>query len=462
MLGWEYPPVKSGGLGTACYGLTKELAALGQDIIFVSPFGIVSEKSKHLSLVSLRNYKIRGDVRSLKERILSKLNLTEDMKKHITYEFISSLLTPYLNEESYKKMHSKKLMEIRKLLTEKDLQLINRENEQYLVEYEANDDNSGEVYGPNLFQEVHDYSIKAEYVASQYDFDLIVAHDWMTFEAAVRIKKKTGKPLCVHIHATEIDRTGANVNQLIYDLERLGLHEADVVIANSRLTKQNCVMHFGVDPQRIIPIHLAIDNDEVNHDHLDGLMEKKPGEKFVLFLGRITMQKGPEYFLRAAAKALKVFPNIKFIMAGSGEKLDAMKMLVQQLKIEDNVLFPGFLQGDEIRQLLKVSDLFVLSSVSEPFGLVVLEAIKAGLPCIISKTTGVSEILDHVLKVDFWDTREMANKIVACLKYETLATVLRDYATKEADKYNWNWTAKRTLAVYEALLVKHGGALAHA
>jgi glycosyltransferase involved in cell wall biosynthesis len=284
----------------------------------------------------------------------------------------------------------------------------------------------------------------------------------MTFEAAVRIKKKTGKPLCVHIHATEIDRTGANVNQLIYDLERLGLHEADVVIANSRLTKQNCVMHFGVDPQRIIPIHLAIDNDEVNHDHLDGLMEKKPGEKFVLFLGRITMQKGPEYFLRAAAKALKVFPNIKFIMAGSGEKLDAMKMLVQQLKIEDNVLFPGFLQGDEIRQLLKVSDLFVLSSVSEPFGLVVLEAIKAGLPCIISKTTGVSEILDHVLKVDFWDTREMANKIVACLKYETLATVLRDYATKEADKYNWNWTAKRTLAVYEALLVKHGGALAHA
>lgn len=456
MLGWEYPPIKSGGLGTACYGLTKELAALGQDIIFVSPFGVQSDKSRHLNLVSLRNYKIKGDFRSLKDKILSKLHLTEKMKKHITYEFISSLLSPYLNENDYNKKYSEVLRNVRNLLSVEDFKNISKEFDAYAVEYqETNETNNGDVYGPNLFQEVHEYSIKAEFIADHHDFDLIVAHDWMTFEAAVRIKKKTGKPLCVHIHATEIDRTGMHVNPLIYNLEKEGLNKADIVIANSRMTKQNCIIHFGVDPRKIIPIHLAIDKEEVSHDHLTSWLDKKPHEKIVLFLGRMTMQKGPEYFLRAAAKALRVSPNLRFIMAGTGEKLDAMKNFAGQLKIADKVLFPGFLEGDEIRKLLKISDLFVLSSVSEPFGLVVLEAIKAGLPCIVSKTAGVSEILEHVLKVDFWDTKEMANKMVNCLRYASLLHSLKENSSKEAEKYNWSWTAKKTAAAYEALVEKY-------
>ena len=456
MLGWEYPPVKSGGLGTACYGLTKELAALGHDIIFVAPFAITSEKSKHLNLLNLSKYRIKQDTRlSLKERILSQFKLTDDMKKHITYEFITSLLNPYLSEETYRKKYSQELLELSKYLrSQKNLNKIFRTIDDYEIEYNEKEEawDTKQIYGDNLLQEVYEYAVKAEKIAISYDFDLIVAHDWMTFEAAVRIKRLTGKPFCAHIHATEFDRTGGSVNQLIYDLEKLGLDEADMVVANSHFTKDGCIKYFQTNPRKIIPIHLAMDKDEVSSEYSDFDVPKSGNEKFVLFLGRLTMQKGPEYFLRAAAKAAKFCPDLRFIVAGSGEKFSALVELASHLKISAKVFFTGFLQGDDICRVLGKADLFVMSSVTEPFGLVALEAIKANVPCIVSKTSGVSEILSHVLKTDFWDTQEMANQIVNVMRYPSLSQTMRENAMREAEAYTWSWTAKRTAQVYAQML----------
>lgn len=461
MLGWEYPPVKSGGLGTACYGLTKELAALGQDIIFVAPYAVPSEKSRHLTLVNLHQYRVKADITSLKDRILQKLNLTEEMKKHVTYEFISSLLNPYLSEETFRQKYSAKLLDIRNRILSQKINL-SQEVDNYDIEYAEQDPGVQDIYGQSLFQEVNDYALKAEYIARRHTFDLIVAHDWMTFEAAVRIKKLTGKPYCAHIHATEFDRTGGNCNQLIYDLEYRGMHQADMIIANSHITKENCIRHFGIPSHKIVPVHLAIDKDEVSSDNIPLTINKKPGEKIVLFLGRLTMQKGPEYFLQAAAKTAKFYPQVRFIMAGNGEKMNSLIELAAHLHISDKVFFTGFLQGEDIRRVLKMSDLFVLSSVAEPFGLVVLEAIKANVPCIVSKTAGVAEILHHVFKVDHWDTMEMANQIVNILKYDSLAQEMEKNASTEAETYTWDWTARRTLQVYEQLVSHQKGAPTYA
>jgi glycosyltransferase involved in cell wall biosynthesis len=455
MLGWEYPPVKSGGLGTACYGLTKELAALGHDIIFIAPFAVTSEKSKHLNLLNLSQYRIKQDSISLKDRILSQFKLTAEMKKHVTYEFITSLLNPYLSEETYRQKYSQELLELGRILrARKNFSKIFRTIDNYEIEYNEHDRSweTKQIYGENLLQEVYEYAIKAERIALQYDFDLIVAHDWMTFEAAVRIKHLTGRPFCAHIHATEFDRTGGNVNQLIYELEKLGLAEAEMIIANSHFTKDECIRYFNIDPRKIAPIHLAIDKDEVAGEHSDFDVAKSGNEKFVLFLGRLTMQKGPEYFLRSAAKAVKFYPDLRFIVAGHGEKFSALVELASALKIADKVFFTGFLQGEDIRRVLQKADLFVMSSVTEPFGLVTLEAIKANVPCIVSKTSGVSEILNHVFKVDFWDTSEIANQMVAIMRYPSLAQTMRENAAREAEAYTWSWTAKRTAQVYERLL----------
>jgi glycosyltransferase involved in cell wall biosynthesis len=455
MLGWEYPPVKSGGLGTACYGLTKELAALGHDIIFVAPFAVASEKSRHLNLLNLSKYSLKRSTVSLKDRILRQLKLSADMQKRVTYEFIASLLNPYLNEETYRQKYSQELLELgRYLRSHKNLRRIFRTIDNCEIEYNEHDRSweTKQIYGENLLQEVYEYALKAEKVALKYDFELIVAHDWMTFEAAVRIKKLTGRPFCAHIHATEFDRTGGNVNQLIYALEKLGLDEADLVIANSHFTKDECVKYFHADPAKIIPIHLAIDKEEVLAETKKFDVAGSAGEKFVLFLGRLTMQKGPEYFLRAAAKAVKFCPELRFIVAGSGEKFSALVELASQLKISHKVFFTGFLQGEDIRRVLQKADLFVMSSVTEPFGLTALEAIKAGVPCIVSRTAGVSEILHHVCKADFWDTNEMANQMVNILRHASLAAALRENAAREAEAYTWNWTARRTAQAYAQLL----------
>ena len=283
----------------------------------------------------------------------------------------------------------------------------------------------------------------------QEDFDVIHAHDWMTYPAGMVIAKMSGKPLVVHIHSTEFDRSGEHVNQMVYDVERAGLHYADRVIAVSRLTQKTVHERYGVAAEKTCVVYNAIEQGRDAFTTEDGTVIKD--ERLVLFLGRITMQKGPEYFLAAAKKVLEVLDDVKFVMAGDGDMIRQTIELAAELGIGQKVLFTGFLSGDEVDNIFKMADVFVMPSVSEPFGLVPLEALRNDVPVIISKQSGVSEVLTHALKVDFWDVDEMANKIIAVLRHRPLHATLREHGNYEVRNFAWADAAQECLEVYESV-----------
>ncbi len=269
---------------------------------------------------------------------------------------------------------------------------------------------------------------------------MVHAHDWMTFPAGMAVAAAKGVPLVVHVHSTEFDRSGIHIDQRIYDLERRGMHAAMKVIAVSYLTKNQVIHNYGVDPSKIEVVYNAIESNGTGFDpekykiHTD--------EKIVLFLGRITQQKGPEYFLAAAKKVLEVMDNVKFVMAGGGDLIRRIIEMASEMGIGHKVLFTGFLRGNDVERVFKMADLYVMPSVSEPFGIAPLEAMSHDVPVLISKQSGVSEVLSHALKVDFWDTDEMANKIIAVLKYPPLANTLREHGSFEVRQLNWTDAAR--------------------
>jgi glycosyltransferase involved in cell wall biosynthesis len=303
-----------------------------------------------------------------------------------------------------------------------------------------------------MYGEVHRYADIAAELAKDEEFDVIHAHDWMTYPAGIAVAAISGKPLVVHVHSTEFDRSGEHVNQMIYDIERNGMHAADKVIAVSNYTRNIIINRYGVSSEKIEVVYNGI---EYNGNGNMTFRKAKIGrnEKIVLFLGRITMQKGPEYFLMAAKKVLEVMDDVKFVMAGSGDLMQHAVEMAAGLGIGHKVLFTGFLHGEDVERIYKMADLFVMPSVSEPFGLVPLEALANNIPVIISKQSGVSEVLNHALKVDFWDINEMANKIIAVLKYPPLGTTLRDNGRYEAEKLRWKDAAQKCAQIYEELLV---------
>ena len=305
-------------------------------------------------------------------------------------------------------------------------------------------------YGTDLYQEVQRYARLATVLARQEDFDVVHAHDWMTYPAGIVVSAMTGKPLVVHIHSTEFDRSGENVNQVVYDIERQGLHAADHVIAVSYLTRSIVVSRYGVSPEKVSVVYNAIDRDGVMPDPSKSRITRD--EKIVLFLGRITMQKGPEYFLAAAKKVLSVMDNVKFLMAGSGDMVGRTIELAAEMGIGHKVLFTGFLRGNDVDRVFQMADLFVMPSVSEPFGLVPLEALRNDVPVIISKQSGVAEVLTHALKVDFWDINEMANKIIAVLRHPPLQATLREHGNFEVRKLSWKDAAEQCVDVYQSLV----------
>jgi glycosyltransferase involved in cell wall biosynthesis len=303
-----------------------------------------------------------------------------------------------------------------------------------------------------MYSEVHRYAAMAAQLAEGEEFDVVHAHDWMTFPAGITVATLSGKPLIVHIHSTEFDRSGEHVNQMVYDIERKGMHLADRVVAVSNYTRNIIIERYGVSPDKVDVVHNGSENNS-NGGWTLGDTDIKKGEKIVLFMGRITMQKGPEYFLMAAKKVLEVMDNVKFVMAGSGDLMRKSIEMAAGLGIGHKVLFTGFLQGEAVQRIYKMADLFVMPSVSEPFGLVPLEALQNGVPVIISKQSGVSEVLMHALKVDFWDVNEIANKIVAVLKYPPLETTLKDYGNFEVRKLRWKDAAAKCAKIYADMLI---------
>jgi glycosyltransferase involved in cell wall biosynthesis len=385
MLGWEFPPYKTGGLGTACYGLTKGMSKEGVDITFVVPFD--PGKGEFVKLKGMTSSKVKC---------------------------VPSLLAPYQTTSAY---------DICKSMA-----------------------GAKEVYGQNLFAEVDRYSqLAAGYADDSYD--LIHAHDWMTYQAGILAKEQTGKPLIVHIHATEYDRTGGNPNPEIAQREAAGMHAADWVIANSQRLKDEVIKHYAIDPAKIEVVHWGIDTDEKPAHQPAGWTEPT-----VLFLGRMTIQKGPEYFVQAASKVLEQDPDVRFVMVGSGDKLPEIINLAAELGIADKIMFTGALTGEDVNKAFSMADLFVMPSVSEPFGLVALEAMHNRTPAIISNQSGVAEVMHHCMKTDFWDVDRMANLILSSLQHNVVLDEIKTNGKQEIKRFGLQEPAKKVINVYKKVL----------
>lgn len=427
MLGWEFPPFISGGLGTACYGLTKAMDQLGIEVTFVLPKMVKQEYATHVKLLSAG---------SLNASESFKININE--LKNVTFRPIDSLLQPYSTPELYDQR-------IEEVLKRKR----NISGESFVEDWADCSDKAD--YSGDMYQEVHRYANMAARLAIQEQFDVIHAHDWMTYPAAMAVAAMTGKPFIAQVHSTEFDRSGEHVNQMIYDIEREGMHAANRIIAVSHLTRNIIISRYGISGDKVEVVHNGVDLNGNGNWTLSNSGIRRD-EKIVLFLGRITMQKGPEYFLQAAKKVLEVIDNIKFVMAGSGDLMNKSVEMAAELGIGSKVLFTGFLRGEDVQKIYKMADLFVMPSVSEPFGLVPLEALNNDVPVIISKQSGVSEVLKHALKVDFWDVDEMANKIIAVLKYPALKMTLQNYGNFEVRKLRWKDSAEKCLRIYAETL----------
>lgn len=431
MLGWEFPPYISGGLGTACLGITQGLAALNQEVIFVLPSIRGEKEYSHLELVSA------VEALGLPGREISREELHQADRAMLEIRPLPSPLRPYLTSEQYAGI------------------LYATESGDYGQYGEPWGAATGGLLAPageyseNLIEEVIRYGILVEEIARTRSFDLIHAHDWMTVYAGIRARAVSGKPLVLHIHSLEYDRSGENINPAIYNIELHGLQEADHVIAVSHYTKNRIIHYYGIPGEKITVVHNAVSHRQAPRAYR---ASKVTDQKIVLFLGRITLQKGPDYFVEAAAKVLKILPDVMFIMAGTGDMMPRMIERVAQLGIGKNFHFTGFLRGEEVEKVFAISDLYVMPSVSEPFGISPLESMLYDVPVIISHQSGVSELIKHALKVNFWDVDDIAEKIIAVLKYPVLPGELTGAARGELEKIHWTISAEKITKVYERLL----------
>ncbi len=439
MLGWEFPPFISGGLGTACYGLTKALSDLGTEILFVLPRGGADRKLNRVHVLS-------APEATRQQQADEPAYWTVEGLEHVRLIPVDSVLSPYQTERTYAE-------ERRRGAATKDVvQASPAPAEPPASPPPAPAPTRGvtggpSLYGGDLMSEVHRYARLVAEVARRQPFDLIHAHDWMTFPAGLSVSALAGKPLITHVHSTEFDRAGTGVNQQVYDVERAGMHGARRVICVSRLTRSIVTGRYGVPESKCRVVYNAI---TVDGEPVPTTVERiETSDKIVLFLGRITMQKGPEYFLAAAKRVLEVIDNVKFVMAGSGDMIRRMIELAAAMGIGHRVTFTGFLRGDDLERVFKMADLYVMPSVSEPFGLAPLEALQRDVPVLISKQSGVSEILTHALKVDFWDINEMANKIVAVLRHPPLQKTLREHGSFEIRRFAWIDAARACEEVYK-------------
>jgi len=422
MLGWEFPPFISGGLGTACYGLTRAMDRLGIRITFVLP--------------KVRPLRFQGGVASDAGRQEQAVVAFQNVR----FFPVASSLKPYSSVAQSRQADP---------IKQQAPVVAGTAAVRCLEAFESGEGSGG--YHGDMFTAVRQFADKAVKIAADEDFDVVHAHDWMTFEAGIAVARAAGKPLLVHVHSTEFDRSGEHVNQPIYDIERKGMHAAHKVIAVSNYTRNLIISRYAVPPEKVEVVYNAVDDDSGDTNSLAQLLPAKT-DKIVLFLGRITMQKGPEYFLYAAKKVLQKVQNVKFIMVGAGDMLYRCIELAAHLGIGRKVLFTRFLQGKDVEKAYRMADLYVMPSVSEPFGITPLEALRQNIPVLISKQSGVAEKLRNALKVDFWDVNEMANKMVAVLRHPALHATLRDEGAREIDKFRWEDSAGRVRQIYHQVL----------
>ncbi len=423
MFGWEFPPHIAGGLGTACYGLTKGLAKHDVDVLFVMPSASGDEDQSAVKIVNASDVAVT-DVWERNNRVSEFLN-------KVNFIRVSSKLVPYIDPALYS------------TLSEEEKSTRFSEYEEFKVKFGGKYKFSGK-YGASLMDEVSRYAMVASAIAMENEFDVIHAHDWLTYAAGIAAKEVSGKPLVIHVHATEYDRTGENVNTVVFNIERMGMLAADQIITVSNLTRNTVINKYGIDPSKVVTVHNAVDFNEFKQ--IDA--GRGVPEKIVTFLGRITFQKGPEYFIEAANKVLKRYDNVRFVMAGNGDLLNRSIRRVAKLGIADKFHFTGFLRGDDVKRMFAYSDVYVMPSVSEPFGISPLEAMKSNVPTIISKQSGVAEVLKFAIKTDFWDIDAMADAIYGLLAYPALSEMAVKEGMDEVNSLKWENAAVHMIDVY--------------
>ncbi len=298
----------------------------------------------------------------------------------------------------------------------------------------------------NLYEEIANYALVAGEIALKEDFDVIHSHDWLTYPAGIAAKRASGKPLVIHVHATDFDRSGGNVNPTVFEIEKMGMHLADKIIAVSNLTRNTVIEKYGIHTDKVVTVYNAVDPLS---DYEKLQLKRGITDKVVTFLGRVTLQKGPEYFVQAAYKVLQKMDNVRFVMAGSGELLEKMILWTSSLGISDRFHYTGFLKGDDVFKMFSISDVYVMPSVSEPFGISPLEAMQSNVPSIISHQSGVAEILNYALKVDFWDVDALADAIYGLLNYPALSEMFKKHGMEEVQEMKWENSGKKVYSIYQ-------------
>jgi glycosyltransferase involved in cell wall biosynthesis len=419
MFGWEFPPHISGGLGTASYGLTKGMSTLDDlEVIFVVPKAWGDEDPTMVRLVGAN-----------KIPVASRKVFYKGFRHPLETIEISSKIVPYIDPLDFWKV-------------------VTTETEGHNLFVQTNDNGTVDFsgrYDSYLMDEINKYAIVASVIAEENEFDVIHAHDWLAYPAGIAAMAVSGKPLVIHVHATDFDRSGGNVNPDVYQIEKNGMDAASKIITVSNLTRDIVINRYNIDPEKVETVYNAVEPVRFCEDMM---VTKGFDEKVVTFLGRITLQKGPEYFIEAAYKVLKVMHNVRFVMAGSGDMMERMMRRAAALKITDRFHFTGFLRGTDVFKMLEMSDVYIMPSVSEPFGISPLEAMQSNVPVIISKQSGVAEILTHAVKTDFWDIDAMADAIYGILNYPALSRMFIKNGKEEVIRLKWDNSAKHVRDIY--------------
>lgn len=413
MFGWEFPPHILGGLGTASYGLTKGMYDCGDmDITFVIP-------------------KPWGDEEKGFARIIG-ANTTPIAWRDVSSEYVQSRIGNVMDPQTYFDLRNHIYSDFNYMNT----------NDLGCIEFSGR-------YPDNLVEEINNYSIVAGVIARTIPCDIIHSHDWLTYPAGIHAKQVTGKPLVIHVHATDFDRSRGNVNPTVFNIEKDGMNNADHIITVSNLTRRTVIEKYGISPDKVTTVHNAV--EPLSEELLNVTVPPKH-DKVVTFLGRITMQKGPEYFVEAAAQVLSKVRGVQFVMAGGGDMMEKMIRLAARRGIADRFHFAGFLRGKEVYEMLKASDVYIMPSVSEPFGISPLEAMQMGVPSIISKQSGCAEILNNVIKVDYWDTNAIADAIYSIIKYPAMYKELREKGLEEVKQIVWEKAGAKVFNIYKSLV----------
>jgi glycosyltransferase involved in cell wall biosynthesis len=423
MFGWEFPPHISGGLGTASFGLTKGMATLDDlSVLFVVPKAWGDEDQSMVRLIGAN-----------KVPVAYKKVYYKGFKYPLEKIEISSKIVPYTDPEDFWKY-------------------LNSEVSGYTLMVQTN--NNGYVdfsgkYDNNLMDEIYKYAVVASVIADENEFDIIHAHDWLAYPAGIAAMEVSGKPLVIHVHATDFDRSGGHVNPDVYRIEKSGMDAASKIITVSNMTRDIVINKYNINPDKVETVYNAVEPVPTceSTDNAKGF-----DEKVVTFLGRITLQKGPEYFIEAAYKVLQVMDNVRFVMAGSGDMMERMIRRAAFLKITDRFHFTGFLKGADVYTMLNMSDVYIMPSVSEPFGISPLEAMQSNVPVIISKQSGVAEILTHAVKTDFWDIDAMADAIYGILNYPALSNMFIKNGKEEVIRLKWDNSARHVRDIYYGVI----------